>query len=170
MKAGLALLLLLLPAMALAGPPPIESWARVLDDASLSLGGTHVRLAGIEVPKLGLQCIQDWRGSSCSDFSPARALDRRISGFVRCDLVSTDPDGVPRGFCSIQGRDPFGPRLDLGAWLVNEGLAVVLPGAPANYLPLQEVAKARRAGIWSGSLVPLLPGDRGSSGSFPGYP
>ncbi|HEX2527671.1 MAG TPA: hypothetical protein VHL31_15420 [Geminicoccus sp.] len=155
LTAALAVLVL-----ALAGTPAraeqIESFARVYEDGSLSIGGTHVRLYGIIIPKLGVLCIQDAYGQTCSDFSAQRALERRISGFVRCDIVRRDANGVAEGLCTVAGRDQFGPRFDLGAWLVSEGLAVPLAGAPAEYAALADIAKARETGVWSGVLVPEL--------------
>ena len=134
----------------------IESFARVYEDASLSLGGTRVRLFGITIPRLGILCIDDKAGRSCSDFNAQRMLERRISGFVRCQIVRRDANGVAEGLCTVAGRDQFGPRFDLGAWLVSEGMAIPLTGAPSDYGALAEIAKARKVGVWSGVLVPEL--------------
>ena len=134
----------------------IESFARVYEDASLSVGGTRVRLYGITIPRLGILCIDDKAGRTCSDFNAERMLERRISGFVRCDIVRRDLNGIAEGICTVQGRDQFGPRFDLGAWLVSEGMAVPLKNAPAEYEALAQIAKARQAGVWSGVLVPEL--------------
>jgi endonuclease YncB( thermonuclease family) len=155
MRALAALAVLMLAALP-AQAEQVKGLARVYEDASLSVGGTHVRLFGIVIPKLGVLCIQDRRGQTCSDFNAERALEDRISGFVYCDIVRYGADGVAEGICTIAGRDQFGPRFDLGAWLVSEGLAIPVAGAPPEYAALADIAKARDAGVWSGALVPEL--------------
>ena len=140
----------------------VDGLAIVNDDASLSINGKLVRLYGITIPKLGIVCL-DERASrrTCSDFNVARKLDREINGFVHCEIVATAYDGVPEGLCSTEGRDRFAPRQDIGAMLVNKGLAVARRDAPPEYDAYQQIAKARGAGIWSGALVPEL-NDQGS--------
>ena len=165
----------LLPALLLAWMTPaqaqqrpvVEGLAIVNDDASLSINGTLVRLYGITIPKLGILCLEGLRGSrrTCSNFNVADQLDDRIRGFVHCEIVGRDLDGVVRGICSIEGRDRFSPRQDIGAWLVNEGLAVVQRDGPPEYDAYQQIAKARGAGIWSGALVPEL-NDQGTRPRF----
>lgn len=157
---GLLLLALVLPP---ALPAPVharqervEGLATVNDDASLTVGGTQVRLFGITIPKLGTLCIDDARGRSCTDFNARRALERKISGFVHCQIVAQAADGILEGICTIEGRNRFRPRQDLGAWLVNQGMAIALRNAPPEYEALQEVAKAREVGVWSGFLVPEI--------------
>ncbi|HWL67165.1 MAG TPA: hypothetical protein VNS22_02150 [Geminicoccus sp.] len=137
-------------------PQRLEGLALVNEDGSLSIGGTQVRLAGILIPQLGTLCIEDYRGTSCSDFNVRRRLERKISGFVHCNLYGRGPDGVAQGVCTVEGRNRFRPRQDLGAWLVAQGLAMALRTAPAEYEALQQVAKANRTGIWSGSLMPQI--------------
>ena len=139
-----------------ATPTRIEGLALVNDDGSLSIGGTQVRLLGILIPKLGTVCIEDFRGTSCSDFNVRRRLEDKINGFVYCDLYGRGPDGVAQGICTVEGRNRFRPRQDLGAWLVMQGLAVALRTAPAEYDALQEIAKANHNGVWSGSLMPQI--------------
>ena len=93
-----------------ATPPRLEGLALVNEDGSLSIGGTQVRLVGILIPRLGTLCIEDFRGTSCSDFNVRRRLERKISGFVHCDLYGRGPDGVAQGICTVEGRNRFRPR------------------------------------------------------------
>jgi endonuclease YncB( thermonuclease family) len=154
MRALTVLVLLLLALPTYAQERKVEGLAIVNDDGSLTISGTDIRLFGITIPKLGILCIDDYRGRSCSDFNIRRTLEHKINGFVHCQVVGRAADGVLEGICTIEGRDRFRPRQDLGAWLVNRGLAVALRNAPPEYEALQEMAKARDAGVWSGSLVP----------------
>ncbi|WP_027135342.1 thermonuclease family protein [Geminicoccus roseus] len=153
----LALLLLLaLPGAGQAQQKQVDGLAIVNDDGTLAIGGTRIRLYGITIPKLGILCIDDARGRTCSDFNVKRMLERKITGFVHCQIVRQASDGVAEGICTIEGRDRFRPRQDLGAWLVNEGMAIALRYAPPEYEALQAVAQAREVGVWSGLLVPEL--------------
>jgi endonuclease YncB( thermonuclease family) len=154
MRALTVLVLLLLALPAHAQQQQVDGLATVNDDGSLTIGGTDIRLFGITIPKLGILCIDDFRGRTCSDFNIRRTLERKINGFVHCQIVDRAADGVLEGICTIEGRDRFRPRQDLGAWLVNQGMAVALRNAPPEYEALQQIAKARDVGVWSGLLVP----------------
>ncbi|WP_200840715.1 hypothetical protein, partial [Geminicoccus flavidas] len=97
MRALILVLAILLAGAGPAGavtPQRVEGLALVNEDGSLSIGGTQVRLTGILIPRLGTLCIEDYRGTSCSDFNVRRRLERKISGFVHCDLYGRGPDGV----------------------------------------------------------------------------
>ena len=77
------------------------------------------------------------------------ALDRKIRGFVDCNTVSRNPDGSVNAVCLVDSNSPtYGPHEDLAAFLLREGWAVALPGAPFEYVTLERIARAQNRGIW----------------------
>ena len=52
-------------------------------------------------------------------------------------------------FCYVKDdHDPFGPYVDLGAWLIFQGWAVAAPGAPFEYSVYERIAREAGRGIW----------------------
>jgi endonuclease YncB( thermonuclease family) len=159
MRRGLAWLVTASLALALAvvTPPAAKAYdadivgaAAVLSDGSLRIGGNIVRLYGIYIPVGG-----QFGGQTCQFvFNPARcgsraalALDSRIEGFVFCRSVDYNSDGSVNAICYIRGTF-YGRGEDLAAFLVGEGLAFALPGAPFEYVALERVAQSRQLGLW----------------------
>lgn len=138
--------------MAPAAARSLESFAIVQDDGTLSVEGVRVRLAGLLIPKVSTVCTGRGRRLDCFDVDAATALERKITSFVHCAVVAERTDGSVDAYCSIQGRSSFDPRQDLGAWLVSQGYAAVLPGAPASYRVLERIARSQGIGIWSDAV------------------
>ena len=78
----------------------------------------------------------------------AVALASRIQGFVRCAPQVRYDDRSIGAFCSVRGTGTPSRRIDLGAWLIEQGWAVALPQAPFAYHKLEEIAKVNRRGVW----------------------
>lgn len=130
----------------------LESYAIVRDDATLSVEGVRVHLAGLLIPKVSTVCTARDRRLDCFDVDAATTLERKINSFVHCRVVAERADGSVDAFCTIQGRSSFDPREDLGAWLVSQGYAAVLPGAPPSYRVLERIARSQGLGIWSDAV------------------
>lgn len=145
--------LLLLIALVTLGAAPapaaaaITNWAIVRDDATLRIQGRTIRLFGIYVPPSGRTCRTEISPVRCGSRA-ALALDAKIRGFVRCEIVARAPDRSADAFCFIRGDSVLAPEIDLGAWLIEQGLAVASPDAPFEYHVLQDIAQVQRAGIW----------------------
>ena len=105
-------LLLALPVM--AGP---EGVVRVIDGDTIDVGGTKVRLHGIDAPELDQSC-----GGNGAPVWPCGAwvrdeLRARHEGqWARCDIMDWDRYGRVVAKCYVDG-------LDLGRELVADGLA-----------------------------------------------
>ena len=125
----------------------IESYAIVQDDGSLRVQGRKIRLFGIHIPDAGRRCRTVIRPPRCAPRA-ALALDREIQGFVRCVVQERYRDGSLAAFCFARARSSLDPPVDLGAWLIEEGLAVAGPYAPFEYTVLEKIARSRGQGIW----------------------
>lgn len=118
----------------------------------MSVGGTVVRLFGIYLPQLERSCRTVVRPPVCAP-KAVLVLEGKVRGFVRCEIVRRGPDGTPEGICGQRGRDPFGPREDLAAFLVQEGFALAMPEAPPEYHALERLAQSRELGLWGNRFL-----------------
>jgi endonuclease YncB( thermonuclease family) len=75
------------------------------------------------------------------------ALEFKIDGFVRCELLERNDDGSYIGQCRI-GASAFDAGEDLSAYLLERGWAAALPDAPIEYITLEKIARSRGVGVW----------------------
>ncbi len=125
----------------------LRSYAIVQEDATLRIRGETVRLFGVLVPDDDRQCRRNLRPARCGLNRAAIALEFQIQGFVRCDIAAVYRDGTLGGQC-FTDYSPFSEGIDLGAYLIEEGLAVATPGAPFRYQVLENIARSNGRGIW----------------------
>lgn len=141
------LVVLILPIVAASSPASsalprvIHSYVRVLEDGTLAIRRHRIRLYGIHIPLIDEStCVQFVSPRRCAPRS-VLALDFKIDGFVRCEPVNENADGTLNAVCRLQGED-------LAAWMLEHGWAMVLPGAPFDYIALERIARSRKIGIW----------------------
>jgi endonuclease YncB( thermonuclease family) len=125
----------------------IESYAIVQDDGSLRVRGKTIRLFGVYMPSTARGCRSDFNPPLCGNRS-VRALKTRIRGFVRCYPQAQLSDGSLSALCYVDGDSSTEPPIDLGAWLIEQGMAVAGPGAPFEYQTLERIAAVNRRGVW----------------------
>jgi len=143
-----------LPAGVQAGE--IVSYAIVQDDGSLRVQGKTIHLSGIYIPEAARVCRGDFRLPLCGSRA-ANALELRIQGFVRCRPQAELEDGSLSAVCSVAGTSVLDPPVDLGAWLIEQGLAVATPEAPFEYHTLERIARSRGRGVWGFPVDNILP-------------
>ena len=114
---------------------PIQSFAIIQDDGTLKVRGWTIRLFGTHIPRTSLKSV-------------VRALDRAIRGFVTCHPQRQYRNRNVSAICYVEQRSIADPPLDLGAWLIEQGLAVAGREAPFEYVALEDIARARGRGIW----------------------
>ena len=118
----------------------------VVDGDSLVVGGTRVRLYGIDAPE-GPQSCNDAAGAAYPCGERAAAALREL---VRGKTVHCDPRGLDEyrrtvAICTADG-------IDLNAEQVETGMAVAYQDISPLYLPNEERAKENRRGVWAGSF------------------
>lgn len=146
-RPSLLLLFLLLAVPVSAAPASIESYAIVRDDASLIMRGREIRLFGVFFPQDGRVCEGRIRPVQCGTRA-AQALRLKIQGFIECRPQARLSDGSLAAICYADGNSMLDPKIDLGAWLIQEGLAVAGPNAPFAYHTYERIARANERGLW----------------------
>ena len=124
----------------------ISSSAIVNEDGSLRISGKTVHLYGIHIPRSGDTCSRNRVPPFCGSRA-AIALDFKISGFVRCEIMGTNSDGSLVGWCRVKASH-FSAGEDLSAYLLESGWAVALPDASIEYQTLEKIARSRQVGVW----------------------
>lgn len=120
----------------------VGSRAIVQDDGTLLVNGKTVRLFAVHIPIIGRTCRTNIQPKKCASRAVLQ-LDFKADGFVSCESKQTHADGSVSAICYTL-RD----REDLGAWMLYQGWAVALPGAPIEYVTLERIARANNRGFW----------------------
>jgi endonuclease YncB( thermonuclease family) len=141
----LPVLLVLLSATAVSAKE-ISSSARVNEDGSLHIKGKTVHLYGIHIPKTGRTCRSNQLPPLCGSRAVI-ALEFKIDGFVRCEIMAENNDRSVVGWCRVNAGY-FSEGEDLSAYLLERGWAVALPDAPFEYQTMEKISRHRGVGVW----------------------
>lgn len=123
-----------------------SSYAFINDDGTLRINKKTVHLYGIHIPQTSTNCRSNQRPAFCGQRA-ALALEFKIKGFVRCEVIEENPDGSIIGWCRANYSN-FNEGDDLSAYLLERGWAVALPDAPIEYQTLEKIAQSRGMGVW----------------------
>jgi endonuclease YncB( thermonuclease family) len=119
---------------------PLAGAARPADGASLTIDGMTVRLFGVKPAGSHDRC-----GADASCYSAARgamAVQLARDASVRC-VVPPGQEGAPAYVC----HDSAG--VDLGGFLVAQGLALADTSRSYQYVGAQDGARGARQGLWA---------------------
>lgn len=121
--------------------------SHVVDGDTLDLGGTRIRLFGIDAPETSQTCKRDGRVWGCGAEAEA-ALVSVISGRdVSCEEQDTDRYGRIVGICRAGTEN-------LNAWMVANGWAVAYRQYGGDLYDLDEaLARLMQRGIWDSDFV-----------------
>ncbi|MYM56553.1 thermonuclease family protein [Thalassovita mangrovi] len=135
---NLLILALFLPVMAFAAP---QGLVRVVDADTLDVGGVRVRLHGIDAPESSQRCRTEQKVAwDCGAWAAAWA-DRAFAGKqAECEALDTDQYGRVVATCRIDGQD-------VGEALVSNGVAFAYRKYSTRYVPAEDRARARMAGL-----------------------
>ena len=121
--------------------PPLAGRTRTIDGDSLMVGGTEVRLYGIDAPELRQTCRRAEQPWACGT-EAARALRTLIGGRdVACRARDRDRYGRVVAVCTAGG-------VELNAAMVKQGMAVAYGAYEAD----ERDARDARRGLWSSSF------------------
>jgi endonuclease YncB( thermonuclease family) len=131
-----------------AAEAPLIGEARVIDGDTIDMGGTRIRLEGIDAPEIAQTCQRRFAGTwSCGE-AAASALRRLISGSeLVCQRHGYDKYGRVLGVC-------FSGERDVNAWMVREGMAWAFVRYSLSYVREEAQARAEHVGIWQGEAQP----------------
>jgi endonuclease YncB( thermonuclease family) len=149
------LVLMLLMVCAPAGVAALTSYAFVNEDGTLRIKGKTVHLYGIYLPDTGRHCSSNQLPMVCGSRA-ALALEFKIKGFVRCEIIERNPDRSVVGLCRVN-YSAFDEGDDLSAYLLERGWALALPDAPFEYQAQERIARSKGVGVWGISIdSPIL--------------
>lgn len=124
----------------------LKSYAFINDDGTLRIKKKTIHLYGIHIPETNTNCRTNQQPAVCGQRA-ALALEFKIKGFVRCEIISENPNGSLTGQC-FANYSYFDEGEDLSAYLLERGWAVALADAPVEYQTLDRIAQSRGMGIW----------------------
>jgi endonuclease YncB( thermonuclease family) len=126
---------------ALASANVIEGPAEVIDGDSLRVGGTEVRLFGVDAPEYSQACYSNGSPVACGIMAK-EALEGLIGGgTLVCLAQENDTYGRVVARCSTSG-------VDVGDALVSSGWATAFRRYCDEYIGAEARARASRVGIW----------------------
>ncbi|HEY9022301.1 thermonuclease family protein [Seohaeicola sp. SP36] len=116
---------------------------RVIDGDTLDVGGTRVRLHGIDAPEADQTCETDQgRSWTCGAWVSREVRARYQGKTARCEAVDRDRYGRIVARCAVNGQD-------MGAALVAEGLAFAYRRYSMDYDLIEKQAAAADRGLWT---------------------
>jgi endonuclease YncB( thermonuclease family) len=148
-------LLLMLALVVPVSAQPLAGPARVVDGDTLEVQGQKVRLHGIDAPEMRQVCFRpeyDTAGKEspwACGVAARRQLEELIARRpVTCRALDKDRYGRVIARCFVGS-----PHIDLGGWLVRNGLAVAYTKYSRDYVPQETAARGERLGIWAGAFT-----------------
>ncbi len=136
MRVLAVLMICLCPALAGAEP-------RVIDGDTLELDGTVYRLNGIDAPEHGQRC-GNW---DCGKAATETLVELVKGHDVTCDPITRDGYGRVIATCFADGAD-------IGADMVDKGLAWAFVKYSDAYVTEERAAQRKVRGVWSDSYTP----------------
>ena len=135
-----------------AAPPDVAGSivgrASIIDGDTIDIGGTRIRLHGIDAPE-GSQTCQDRRGAQ---YPCGQEATRELTGMIRgktvnCDVLDRDQYGRSVSACSVGS-------VDINASLVSSGWALAYRQYSTAYVDEELAAKVSGSGMWQGKFMP----------------
>jgi endonuclease YncB( thermonuclease family) len=129
-----------------AAPRVITGRATVVDGDGLEIGGTKIRLFGVDAPEIDQYCQRDdrtrWR---CGHYSSVE-LDRLVTSHeVACTVRTVDQYDRPVAVCRVGD-------VDIAELQVRSGWAVAYRKFTKDYVDEEDAARAAKRGLWSGGF------------------
>jgi endonuclease YncB( thermonuclease family) len=124
----------------------IAGSVRVVDGDTLVIGSQRIRLAGMDAPELGQQCLRNGVSYDCGQSARMALISAIGTGDVTCEARRKDRYGRFVATC-------FSEDVDLNRLMVENGWAV----ASGAYDLAERRAREAGRGIWAGEFE--RPGD-----------
>lgn len=141
------------PVVSASATPPslnenglIVGRSAVVDADTIEIQGQRIRLEGIDAPEASQHCTMAGQEWACG-----RKAATALGSWLGDKPVS----------CAPKGKDRYGRTLarcfvgtdDIQSWLVINGWALAFREHSKDFIAAEEVAKARKVGLWQGEFV-----------------
>lgn len=127
-----------------AAPKQFQGPARVTGATSLTVGAIPVQLFGVKPPLPGDRCELAGTPASCMELAKKRLQERfGRSDQVNCRTPNPQPGQVVAFAICLDASG-----IDLGSFLLNEGLALADTGQSYDYVGAEGVARTLKHGLW----------------------
>jgi endonuclease YncB( thermonuclease family) len=144
-KLLLAIPLLLLPAFASAAD--ITGVPKIRDGDQLQIGGTRIRLGGIDAPSSDQLCLNTKGERWTCGIAARDELIRHVGDKPwTCHVRQTDRRGRTVARCEVDGED-------IQKWMVKNGWALSYVRFSHDYDADEKAAREAKAGMWQGAFI-----------------
>lgn len=127
-----------------AAPKQFAGSARATGATSLTVGAIPVQLFGVKPPLPGDRCELGGVAMSCLELAKKRLVERLgTSDQVNCRTPNPQPGMVVAFAICLDAKG-----IDLGSFLLNEGLALADTGQSYDYVGAEGVARTLKHGLW----------------------
>ena len=150
--------LLLLCASPGAAQAPVSGIGQAKDGDSLMVGGTEVRLFGIDAPEWDQYCRKNGQDWSCGSAAADKLAELVTGRNVVCSSVGMDEHKRVLGRC-------MAGATDVNRAMVASGYAVAFRRYSSDYVSAEDSAKVNKRGIWAGTFQ--MPSDYRHAGDAP---
>lgn len=131
-----------------SGREVISGRAQVIDGDTIEVGGTRIRLEGIDAPESSQQCSSRQTRNWACGASAMRELTALIAGReVHCDGSGLDKYGRVLGICRVGA-------IELNAEMVRRGLAWAFVRYSRRLVDVEAEARRKRLGVWEADNEP----------------
>ena len=125
----------------------VSGIARVVDGDTIWIGGTKIRLHGIDAPETKQECIDangnPWMaGEAATEFLKSLTVGKEVS----CSSHGNDRYGRMIGSCEVGD-------MDINREMVKAGLARAYRQYSERYLYEEHGAMRTKAGMWGGECM-----------------
>ena len=128
------------------GTQAIIGQASVIDDDTIEIHGTRIRLYGIDAPESGQTCLEEGSPTRCGQQAALALADKIANHVVTCEPKDRDRYNRVVAICRALGED-------LNAWMVAQGMAVAYRQYAIDYVQQEEQAAASKHSIWKGEFI-----------------
>ncbi len=136
-----ALYLMATPAFA-----DVTGIASVIDGDTIEVHDQRIRLHGIDAPESRQLCFIYGRPWQCGKDAANNLADKIARRPVTCEDLGRDRYKRIIGKCAVAGED-------MGAWMVQQGLALAYRRYSLDYVDEETEAQAAQRGIWAAEFV-----------------
>ena len=145
MKLLLGIAIALLPAMAEAAD--ITGVPKIRDGDQIMIGGSRIRLAGIDAPSADQLCLntkgERW---TCGVAARDELIHHTDKKSWICHVTRVDPHGRVVAKCDVDGED-------IQKWIVKNGWALSNTRRSHDYDADEKAAREAKAGMWQGAFI-----------------